>query len=93
MLLTGIALTFAVNIGGAVFNWIYNKAGRTTTQIVIFVLALIAALVYQYQAQIPGLWGWLQTGALIFSGAVAIYEVILTYFPTFAGPGNTSTPS
>ena len=42
-MLTAAALAFLLNIAGGVFNWIFQKAGRLTTQVVLFALALIGA--------------------------------------------------
>lgn len=85
-MITAAALAFLVNVGGAVFNWIFQKAGRLTTQIVIFALALCAALYFQYGSLYPTLKETVQTAIVIFSLAVAFYEVILRYFPAFSGP-------
>ncbi len=85
-MLTAAGLAFLVNIGGAIFNWIYKKAGRFTTQCVIFALALLAALWFQYSAGYPQLQGILTSAVVLFSMAVAFYEVILGYFPVFSGP-------
>lgn len=87
-MLTATALAFMVNIAGAAFNWLYQKSGRVTTQVVIFMLALIAAVYYQYLAHIPGIQEAVQMAIILFSMAVAFYEVILRYFPFFSGPKN-----
>lgn len=87
-MLTAAALAFAVNIGGAVFNWIFQKAGRVTTQVVIFTLAVIAAIATEYGSAIPHFQDVLTGAIVLFSMAVAFYEVILGYFPLFAGPTN-----
>jgi hypothetical protein len=89
-MLTAAALAFAVNLGGAIFNWIFQKVGRVGTQIVLFVLATAAALWYTYGSQFPGLGQLLQMALVIFSLAVAFYEVLLKYFPMFSGPTTTS---
>lgn len=89
-MLTATALAFAVNIAGALFNWIFQKAGRVTTQVVIFSFALIAALYARYGSALPSLQEWVQTAIVIFSLAVSFYEVILNYFPAFSGPTNST---
>lgn len=85
-MLTAASLAFIVNIGGAVFNWIFRKAGRRVTQIVIFLIALFAATYYQYGAQFPVFQSAVAGAIVLFSMAVAFYEVLLKYFPLFAGP-------
>jgi hypothetical protein len=85
-MLTAAALAFLVNIGGAVFNWVFKKVGRGVTQGVIFALALIAAVYWQYGSAFPTLQNYISVAVVIFSMAVAFYEVILRYFPTFSGP-------
>lgn len=85
-MLTAAALAFAVNLAGAVFNWVFQKAGRLTTQVVIFALALLAAVYYQYFADIPSVSNAVQIAIVIFSMAVSFYEVLLKYSPVFSGP-------
>lgn len=85
-MLTAAALAFVINIGGAVFNWIFQKVGRIGTQVFIFALALIGAVYWQYGQTMPGLSDIIQAAVVLFSMAVAFYEVILKYFPTFSGP-------
>lgn len=84
-MLTVSALAFLVNIGGAIFNWTYKEAGRVWTQVIIFALALIAALWYLYQGLVPNLQSYLTAAVGVFCLAVAFYEVILGYFPAFSG--------
>lgn len=85
-MLTAAALAFLVNIGGALFNWIFQRAGRTATQVVIFALALIAAVYWQYSAAVPAVQNVVAAAILLFSLAVTFYEVLLGYFPLFKGP-------
>lgn len=85
-MLTAAALAFAVNVGGAVFNWIFQRAGRLTTQIVLFVIAIAAAAYWQYHGLVPGLESLVSGALILFSMAVAFYEVLLKYFPAFSGP-------
>jgi len=85
-MLTVAAIAFIVNLGGAVFNWIFQKAGRVATQVFIFALALVAALYATYASDYPSIQQAVQTAIVIFSLAVAFYEVILKYFPAFSGP-------
>lgn len=85
-MLTAAALAFAINIGGGIFNWIFQKAGRLATQATIFVLALLAAVYWQYHGLVPGLADVITGAIVLFSMAVAFYEVLLGYFPAFAGP-------
>lgn len=89
-MLTATALAFAVNVGGAVFNWIFKEVGRVGTQIVLFALALIAAFWYTYGANFPGIGNYLGIALTIFSLAVTFYEVLLRYFPMFSGPTTTA---
>ncbi len=85
-MLTGAALALAINVLTAVFNWVYQKAGRVVTQVFIFVLALIGAAYWQYHGLLPGVAALIAGAVAIFSLAVAFYEVILSYFPLFTGP-------
>jgi hypothetical protein len=85
-MLTAAALAFLVNIGGAVFNWVFKKVGRIGTQVVIFALALLAAAYYQYSVDYPDVVATVQSAVVLFSIAVAFYEVVLNRFPIFSGP-------
>lgn len=85
-MLTGAVLAFVVNIVGAVINWSFVKIGRKATQACLFVIALGVALYYHYAPGFPGLVEWVGTAGIIFSAAVAIYEVFLNQFPVFSGP-------
>lgn len=85
-MLTAAALVFLINVGTAVFNWLFQRVGRFGTQVFIFALALIAALYWQYGTQFPSLQGYVQAAIVLFSLAVAFYEVLLRYFPAFSGP-------
>lgn len=88
-MLTAAALAFVINIAGAAFNWIYKEAGRFTTQVVLFMVALIAAGWYTYGNNFPGIGMYLGIALTIFSLAVTFYEVLLKYFPLFSGPNST----
>lgn len=85
-MLTAAALAFLVNVGGAAFNWLFQRVGRVGTQVAIFILALATAGYYQYSVNFPDLVSVVQTAIVLFSMAVAFYEVILSYFPLFSGP-------
>lgn len=89
-MITGIALTFLINIVTAVLKWVTGKIGRTGTQIVVFVLALAAAAFVRFGSYIPNLETYIATAVALFSAAVAFYEVVLTYIPFFQGPKDTS---
>ena len=85
-MLTVSALAFLINIGTAVFNWIFQKVGRVGTQIFIFVLALGGAAYAQYGSAFPTFQSYLTAAVILFSLSVAFYEVLLRYFPAFSGP-------
>ena len=85
-MLTAAALAFIINVATAVFNWVFQKVGRVGTQVFIFVLALGAAAYSQYGSQFPTFQNDLTAAIVLFSLAVAFYEVILKYFPAFSGP-------
>lgn len=86
-MLTATALAFAVNIGGAVFNWVFQRVGRVWTQVAIFALAVLAAIYYQYSTDFPGIVNLVQVSVVIFSMAVAFYEVLLKQIASvFSGP-------
>lgn len=85
-MLTTAALAFVVNIGATVFKYLYSKIGTAGTQAVVFGLAVLAALYYQYSAQVPGLVELVKATLVIFSSSVAIYEVILSRFDFFKSP-------
>lgn len=85
-MLTAAALTFAVNVATAVLKWLTGRIGKLGTQIVVFALALVAALFWTYQEQVPGLAAVIAAAIGIFSMAVAFYEVVLSRIPFFKGP-------
>jgi len=85
-MLTTAGLAFLINIGTAVFNWLFQKVGRVGTQVFIFVLALIGAAYAQYGSAFPSFQNDLAAAVILFSLAVAFYEVLLRYFPAFSGP-------
>lgn len=85
-MLTAAALAFLLNVAGGVFNWIFKKAGRLTTQVVLFVIALAVAMYWQYGTESPTLVNAVQIAIVLFSMSVGIYEVLLRYFPLFSGP-------
>jgi hypothetical protein len=85
-MLTVTALAFLTTVVGGVLNWVYKTAGRLTTQVILFVAALIFALWETYGSNFPNIGTWLGQAVVIFSMAVAAYEVILHYFPAFSGP-------
>ncbi len=82
-MLTAAGLAFLVNVGGAAFNWLFARVGRIGTQVAIFILALAAAIYWQYGAAYSYI---AQAAIVLFSMAVAFYEVLLRYFPAFSGP-------
>lgn len=85
-MLTAAALTFGINIATAALQWITTKFGRVTTQVVVFVLALLAATFVHFDFFGTGLKEWLLTAAAIFSASVTFYELVLQYIPFFQGP-------
>ena len=85
-MLTVSALAFLINVGTAVFNWVFQKVGRVGTQVFIFALALAGAAYAQYGSAFPTFQNELAAAVILFSLAVAFYEVLLRYFPLFSGP-------
>lgn len=82
-MLTAAALALLVNVATGIFNWMFAKVGRVGTQIFIFVIALFAALYWQYGQAYSEI---VQTAIILFCMAVGFYEAILQYFPIFKGP-------
>lgn len=87
-MLTAAALTFAINIVTAALQWITTKFGRVTTQVIVFIGALLVALVVHFNYFGAPLYNYLLSAAAIFSAAVAFYEVALQYIPFFKGPAS-----
>ena len=85
-LLTVGALAFATNIlTSLVKRWVYPTYGAFGLQVIAFALALIGAFVFLYGNQFPGLMDLLVAGGIIFSTAVAFYEVVLQRIDVFKG--------
>jgi len=86
-LLTPAALVFGINILTSVIKrWIYPTFGQFGTQVVAFILAAVGSLYFLYGGQYPGLTHLVAVAGVIFSTAVAFYEVILQHIPAFRGP-------
>lgn len=84
-LLTVAALAFAVNIlASLVKNFIAPRFGTLGVQAVIFVLATIGAFYFIYGAQFPAIQSLVVAGGVVFSTAVAFYEVILSRIGWFS---------
>jgi hypothetical protein len=85
-MITAAALAFAVNVANAVIRWAFGRFGKLATQVLVFVLATVAAVLWYYRLQIPGLLDLAKTVAIIFSLNVAFYEVALSRLSFFKGP-------
>lgn len=85
-MLTAAALSFLVNVATSLLQWVMGKFGRVATQVVVFVLALVAALFVHFDFFTPGIKAYFLTAVAIFVVAVTFYEVVLQYFPFFKGP-------
>lgn len=83
---TAAALTLIVNVATSLLKWSYDRVGKVGSQIIVFVFALVAALFWTYQAQVPGLVEYAKATIGIFCLAVAFYEVILSRIAFFKGP-------
>lgn len=86
-MLTAAALTLLVNALTALIKWTDRRFGRVGTQMIVFGLSLVAAVVWTYQEQIPGFKAVLAATIGIFCLAVTFYEVVLNRVAFFKGPG------
>lgn len=84
-ILTVGALAFVVNVvTSLVKNFIQPKFGTLGVQFFAFVIALIGSLYFLYGGKFPELQTLVVAGGLVFSTAVAFYEVILSRIGWFS---------
>lgn len=84
-ILSVAALAFAINVlTSLVKNFVAPRFGTLGVQVFAFVLALIGALYFTYQGQFPALHTYLIAAGVVFSTAVAFYEVILSRIGWFS---------
>lgn len=84
--MTELALVFSINVlTSFVKRWVYPKWGKTGTQVLAFVLALIGAMYYMYLKDNANVSTYVSAVIGLFSIAVAFYETILSKIPVFKG--------
>lgn len=83
MILSAGALVLAINVLTSVVKRWIAPLGTLAVHIFAFALATVGALYFLYGGQYPGIVHLAQTGALIFSTAVAFYEVVLQHVSIF----------
>ena len=80
---TASAVVLVINVLTALLKkFVMPRFGRTGVQVVVFGLALVAAIYMNYGADYQV---YVAEAALVFSVAVALYEVLLSRLPFFKG--------
>lgn len=85
-MLTTAAVAFLVSLGTTTLKWVDSRLGGHAVHAVVFVLALVGAVYLQYHSLFPTWDGYLKNVLVLFSGAVALYQVLLSNFGFFQGP-------
>lgn len=86
------AITLIVNVLTSALKWMQAKLGGSAVHAVVFVLALVGALYLQYHTMYPTFTHYIETTGVVFSAAVALYEVLLSKIPFFQGPTTSVFP-
>ncbi len=78
------ALVLLVNVFNSVLKrWVYPKFGKFGVQITAFILSTLGSVYFLYGGIYPGLVDLLSATAIVFSTAVAFYEVVLSRIDIF----------
>lgn len=84
--ISSTAIIFSVNVLTSVLKrWVYPKWGKTGVQVVVFCLALIGAVYPSLSVQFPSLQLFISNAIVIFTIAIASYEVIWSRISWFKG--------
>ena len=79
--MTTTAIVFIINIFTSLLKrYVYPKYGKLGVQVLVFILAFIAAIYFKYGY---GVRVYVTEALILFSSAVAIYEVILSRISVF----------
>ena len=74
-LISAAAIVFAINVLTSFLKkYVYPKFGRLGVQVVVFLLAIVGAWYMQYGASLEV---YVAQAFVLFTAAVALYEVIL----------------
>lgn len=85
-MITTTAFAFLITILTSVVKWLNAKMGAIWVHVFVFLFAVLIAFYMEYSSLYPSIVDFVAKIAVLFSGAVAMYEVILNKIPFFQGP-------